>query len=53
MQDWNYLHTNDMEITLELGCFKFPPASDLPTYWEDNKEALLKFIEQVIIKLGA
>ncbi|KAJ8712882.1 hypothetical protein PYW08_008186 [Mythimna loreyi] len=47
MQDWNYLHTNDMEITLELGCFKFPPASDLPTYWEDNREALLKFIEQV------
>nr|UPI76695.1 M14 metal carboxypeptidase 18 [Antheraea yamamai] len=47
MQDWNYLHTSDMEITLELGCYKFPPASDLPTYWEDNKEALLVFIEQV------
>ncbi|PZC71284.1 hypothetical protein B5X24_HaOG213686 [Helicoverpa armigera] len=47
MQDWNYLYTNDMEITLELGCYKFPPASDLPSYWEDNKEALLKFIEQV------
>ncbi|CAH0713504.1 unnamed protein product, partial [Brenthis ino] len=47
MQDWNYLHTNDMEITLELGCYKFPPASDLPTYWEDNKEALIQFIEQV------
>ncbi|XP_045503129.1 carboxypeptidase D isoform X1 [Colias croceus] len=47
MQDWNYLHTNDMEITLELGCYKFPPASDLPSYWEDNKDALLAFIEQV------
>ncbi|CAH0595249.1 unnamed protein product [Chrysodeixis includens] len=47
MQDWNYLFTNDMEITLELGCFKFPPAGDLPTYWEDNREALLAFIEQV------
>ncbi|XP_061382022.1 carboxypeptidase D-like isoform X2 [Danaus plexippus] len=47
MQDWNYLHTNDMELTLELGCFKFPPASDLPTYWEDNREALLQFIEEV------
>ncbi|XP_022120692.2 carboxypeptidase D isoform X1 [Pieris rapae] len=47
MQDWNYLHTNDMEITLELGCYKFPPASDLPSYWDDNREALIKFIEQI------
>ncbi|XP_039751750.1 carboxypeptidase D-like isoform X2 [Pararge aegeria] len=47
MQDWNYLHSNDMELTLELGCFKFPPAEDLPTYWEDNREALLEFIEEV------
>ncbi|KAI5642609.1 zinc carboxypeptidase domain-containing protein [Phthorimaea operculella] len=47
MQDWNYLHTNDFELTLELGCYKFPPASDLPTYWEDNKEALIEFIEEV------
>ncbi|XP_053616967.1 carboxypeptidase D isoform X2 [Plodia interpunctella] len=47
MQDWNYLRTSDMELTLELGCFKFPPAADIPTYWEDNKEALLKYIEEV------
>ncbi|XP_060806567.1 carboxypeptidase D isoform X1 [Amyelois transitella] len=47
MQDWNYLHTSDMELTLELGCFKFPPAADLPGYWQDNREALLKYIEEV------
>ncbi len=47
MQDWNYLHTNDFEITLELGCYKYPPHSQLDQYWQDNKEALLAFIERV------
>ena len=47
MQDWNYWYTNDFEITLELGCVKYPPHSQLSMYWSDNKEALLAFIEQV------
>uniref|UniRef100_H2ZDX6 Peptidase M14 domain-containing protein n=1 Tax=Ciona savignyi TaxID=51511 RepID=H2ZDX6_CIOSA len=47
MQDWNYLFTNCFEITLELGCVKFPFKKDLPNYWRDNKYALLAFIEEV------
>lgn len=47
MQDWNYLFTNCMEITLELGCVKYPPARTLPKYWEDNRDALVKFVQQV------
>ena len=47
MQDWNYLNTNDFEITLELGCYKYPPHSQLRQYWKDNQEALLAFIERV------
>jgi len=47
MQDWNYLHTNCFEITLELGCVKYPPASTLPKYWDDNRDALIKFMQQV------
>ncbi|EDO27100.1 predicted protein, partial [Nematostella vectensis] len=46
MQDYNYVHSNAFEITLELGCEKFPNASALPEYWDENKEALLGYIEQ-------
>ena len=44
LQDFNYLSSNDFEITLELGCDKYPPASALQGEWEDNKRALLEFI---------
>ena len=47
MQDWNYLKTNDFEITLELGCYKYPPHTQLKEYWDDNREALIAFIERV------
>merc|ERR1711976_395698 len=47
MQDFNYLSSNDFEITLELGCDKYPPASELKQEWEDNKKALLEFMWKV------
>lgn len=47
MQDYNYLHTDCMEITIEQGCNKFPKKADLPRYWKENKEPLVKFIEQI------
>ncbi len=37
MQDWNYVHTNDFEITLELGCYKYPPHERLEQFWLENK----------------
>lgn len=46
MQDFNYLSTNCFELTMELGCVKFPSANDLPKYWDDNKDALLNFMYQ-------
>jgi len=49
MQDWNYIATNDFEITLELGCVKYPKAEKLEQYWKDNKESLLAFMEAVHI----
>lgn len=47
MQDWNYLNTNCFEITIELGCTKFPLEKDLPSYWAANKFALLEYMGQV------
>jgi len=47
MQDYNYLATNCFEITIELGCDKFPVDNDLPAYWGENKEALLEYLDHV------
>lgn len=47
MQDWNYLVAGCMELTIEIGCYKYPYASELPQYWLDNREALITYMEQV------
>uniref|UniRef100_A0A8C5BHP1 Carboxypeptidase D, a n=1 Tax=Gadus morhua TaxID=8049 RepID=A0A8C5BHP1_GADMO len=47
MQDWNYLNTNCFEVTIELGCVKFPWEKDLPKYWDQNQRSMLQFIHQV------
>lgn len=47
MSDFNYLHTNCFEITVELGCVKFPPEEALYGLWQHNKEPLLNFLEMV------
>ena len=51
MQDWNYLHSNCFEITIELGCYKYPMTSDLKRFWTQNEAALIVFISQVLMGL--
>jgi len=46
MQDYNYVQHGCMEVTLEVSCCKYPRASELPQFWEDNKDALLKYMGQ-------
>ncbi|KAI5637245.1 zinc carboxypeptidase domain-containing protein [Phthorimaea operculella] len=46
MQDYNYLWHGCMEITLEISCCKFPPSRELPKYWQDNKQSLIKYLAE-------
>uniref|UniRef100_A0A8C7QLM9 AE binding protein 1b n=1 Tax=Oncorhynchus mykiss TaxID=8022 RepID=A0A8C7QLM9_ONCMY len=47
MNDFSYLHTNCLELSMFLGCDKFPHQSELVIEWEKNREAMLTFMEQV------
>ncbi|XP_047656424.1 probable carboxypeptidase X1 [Tachysurus fulvidraco] len=47
MNDFSYLHTNCFEVTVELSCDKFPHANELPIEWQNNRESLLVYMEQV------
>lgn len=47
MQDYNYLRTNCFEITIEQGCTKFPRHDHLEEIWNQNKPALMAFIQEV------
>jgi len=46
MQDYNYVWNGAMEVTIELSCCKYPPASELPQLWEDNRAALLRYLNR-------
>jgi hypothetical protein len=45
MQDWNYRYEGGMEVTVELSDTFWPDASELPAYWDDNRESLLSYLE--------
>lgn len=47
MQDYNYVHSNCFELTIEMSCVKFPAESKLKTYWDAHKVSLLTFLSQV------
>jgi len=49
MQDWNYVWMGDIDLTMEVSNIKFPDASTLQGYWDDNRESMLQYIERVQI----
>ena len=47
LQDWNYEKTSDIGLTMELSFNKTPSSKMLPTYWQDNREAMIQYLERV------
>jgi carboxypeptidase D len=49
MQDWNYHHMGNNEVTLELSDVHNLPASQIPDFWDDNRQSMLAYIETCLI----
>ena len=49
LNDFNYLFSNCLDITVELTCCKKPDASTLPCEWNKNRRSLVSFLKQAHI----
>ncbi len=47
MQDWQYRYMGAIETTLEVSNVKWPDASRLPGFWDDNRESMIAYLEGV------
>lgn len=47
MQDWQYVHTDCFEITVEMGCYKFPLNYMYAKLWPDHEFSLISFLSAV------
>ena len=47
LQDWSYVWTKAFDVTLEQNEVKWPNQNLLPELWDENKEAMISYIERV------
>ncbi|MFA6236325.1 MAG: M14 family zinc carboxypeptidase [Bacteriovorax sp.] len=47
MQDWSIYWRRDMQVTIELSDNKWPDYSTIDFYYEQNRPALIRFIERI------
>ncbi|MBY0487312.1 MAG: carboxypeptidase regulatory-like domain-containing protein, partial [Flavobacteriaceae bacterium] len=45
-QDYNNYYNHNKEVTIEVSATKTPPASQLPSFYNLNRQGLLNFIKQ-------
>ncbi len=48
MQDWSIHYRNDLQITVEVSDDKWPDYSKVDYYYQQNKPALLRFMERAL-----
>jgi len=48
LQDWGYRYMGSNEVTIELSTIKSPSYSQIPTYWSQNQESMLAYIETAL-----
>ena len=46
-QDWNYVWHGGNDLTLEVSNNKWPLATQLPTFWAQNQESMLAYLDRV------
>lgn len=44
MQDWNYLHGNCLELTLEMNENKWPPPIKISQLWSEHRKSMLELV---------
>jgi hypothetical protein len=44
MQDWNYVWMGCNEVTIELCNTSWPPYSQIPGLWDDNRDSMLAYM---------
>ena len=47
MQDWSYHWHGDLQLTIELTNTKWPPFSSVETTYQDNRDSLIGYIEEI------
>ncbi len=47
MQDWSIYYRKDLQVTIELSDTKWPDYSKVDYYYEQNRTALMGFIERI------
>lgn len=47
MQDWDYRYAGCFDTTIEISYDQWPgpPSSQIPTYWSQNEESMLAYLE--------